>query len=453
MGTDKRLGFVMMLDVSGSMYYALNMVKIDAKAFVRQARSGDQFAINRFSDDAKWVYPEGQNPQLVTVSDSLKETADAKKYIEQLKTYNMTNMGEAIRLGNQIMNASTVTADLKAYVILSDGMHNWGTDPVNVLGPEPPVYIAALGSVSKQYFDRLIKKNSKSRFYNQPNAYQMMLMFNQILADSTDAGLMLNSMKPYEKGSDSIIETFQVSETDNAVKVNVVWSDAKYKYTSENPRDNQVNIVLIDPDDRNTDIRPDIAEEGYCIFNLENIKPGEWKVLIQYSVEENLSGTIGGIDFRTEIKTDLLLPLSAASNQPLDFGVLTMDGSSPLENVKVTAEISKPGIAVSELMNRYGEKIEQKLQRSRSTDAAGDLNEEHILNNIRQEIMLSDGTDIFERKVVKKQLSVSPNGDYLGSLEDMKEDGIYNVDVKIQGINPKTGLPFTRIKSGAVNVE
>lgn len=451
MSNDKKLGFVMMLDVSGSMSDAVNMVKIDAKAFVRQARSGDQFAVNRFSDDAKWVYPVSPNPKLVTVSPSLKETADAKKYIEQLQTYNMTNMGEAIRLANQIMKDSTITADLKAYVMLSDGAHNWGADPVDILGTEPPIYIAALGWVSRQYFDRLIRKNSKSRFYNQPNAYQMMLMFNQILADSTDSGLMLNNLNSYDQGSDSIIKTFQISEKDNAVKVNVVWSDAKYKYTSENPKNNQVNIVLIDPDDRNTDIRPDIAEEGYCIFHLENVKPGEWKVLIQYSVAETITGTIGGIDFHTDIKADLMLPSTASRNQPIDIGVLTMDGDHPLENLKVTAQISKPKIAVSEWTDQYGDRISRCLQTD--TEEAGNLTEEAAINKIREDIMLSEGRDIFEQQVIGKNLSVSKNGDYNVRIEDVKEDGIYNVEVKIQGINSKTGLPFTRIKSGAVSVE
>ena len=192
MGEAKTLAFVLMLDTSGSMWNAIDMVKIDAKAFIRQARVGDQFAINEFSDNGSWVYPAGTNPKLLTVKEGLHETEAALHYIEKLKTHNMTAMGEAIQIGNQIMKNTSLTSDLKAYVILSDGAHNQGVNPVSVLGSEPPVYIAALGNVSKRYFDQLTAKNPKSRFYNQPNAYQMMLMFNQILADANDNELMLN---------------------------------------------------------------------------------------------------------------------------------------------------------------------------------------------------------------------------------------------------------------------
>lgn len=448
---DKKLAFIMMLDVSGSMWDVINVVKIDAKAFVRQARCNDQFAINRFSDDAQWVYPEGTNPQLVTVSGDLRETQAALQPIENLRTYNMTNMGEAIRLGNQMMHNSTITADLKAYVLLSDGLHNQGMDPASILGADPPIYIAALGYVSMTYFNKLTAKNPKSKLYNKPNAYEMMLMFNQILADSTDSGLMLNDLKSYGKGSDYILEKFQVSAQDNAVKVNVVWTNANYHYTSGEPKANQVNIVLIDPDDRNTDIKPDIAEAGYCIYNLENIKPGEWKVLIQYSISETISGTIGGIDFHTDIKSDLLLPSTALSGQPLDIGVSAMCENNPLENLRVTAQISKPKIAASELLDRYGERIDQCMQVD--MDETGEASEESAINKIRQDILLKDGTDIFEKETIQQNLSLSKDGNYVCSMKDAKEDGIYSVDVKIEGIDSKTGLPFTRLKSGCVGVD
>lgn len=102
MSVEKTLAFVLMLDTSGSMADAINMVKIDAKAFVRMARKGDQFAINHFDTNASWVYPDSKNPKLLTVSQDLHETKDALNYIEAVSASGVTAMGDAIKLGNQI---------------------------------------------------------------------------------------------------------------------------------------------------------------------------------------------------------------------------------------------------------------------------------------------------------------------------------------------------------------
>ncbi|MBR1691644.1 MAG: VWA domain-containing protein [Lachnospiraceae bacterium] len=452
MGEAKTLAFVLMLDTSGSMWNAIDMVKIDAKAFIRQARVGDQFAINEFSDNGSWVYPAGTNPKLLTVKEGLHETEAALDYIEKLKTHNMTAMGEAIQIGNQIMKNTSLTSDLKAYVILSDGAHNQGVNPVSVLGSEPPVYIAALGNVSKRYFDQLTAKNPKSRFYNQPNAYQMMLMFNQILADANDNELMLNDLDTYKKGADYVLKRFRISSEDNAAQVNVVWSDKKYEYTSGMPGGNAINIVLIDPDDKNTDIKPDIAEDGYCIYNLENVKPGEWKVLVQYSVPEVIRGTAGGVDYYTDIKTKLLLPQTIRKDEPLDIRVCAEKNGEVLDQVKVTAQIASPILSEADVRKRYARKL-NAIQRKLAEKTDEETESADEMELLRSEILNTEKTDIFAKRISTHRLSLSKEGDYRLELDGKNQSGLCNVDIRIEGIDPKTKLPFTRIKSQAVYIE
>lgn len=451
MNKEKSLAFVLMLDVSSSMDEVIETVKIDAKAFVRQARKGDQFAINKFGSTASWVYPEGNNPTLLNVSSDLHETKAALNYIEKISSSGLTAMGDAIDLGNKIMAASAVQTDLKAYVMLSDGMHNIGKDPITVLGGEPPIFIAALGSVSHRVFDRLIEKNPRSKFYNRPNAYQMMLMFNQIVADSNDSELILNDVEEYKTGSDYILKTFQVSAEDNAAQVNVVWSNKKYEYTAGNPRGNKINIVLIDPDDKNTDIKPEIAEDGYCIYNMENVKPGKWKVLIQHSTNENLFGTVGGIDFYTDIKSNLILPGNMDVGSPLDIKVSAMKQNEVLENVKVTACIARPAVSIDRVMEKYDKEINACMQ----TDSIEEeCSKETALERLRLKILREEGKDILEKKISSQELMLSKDGYYeLGTDDSLETSGIYNVDVKIEGTDPKTGFAFTRLRSGAVLVK
>lgn len=449
MSETKKLAFVLMLDTSGSMWNAIDMVKIDAKAFVRQARSGDQFAINQFSDNASWVYPNEKNPKLLTVSKDLHETKASLDYIERLTARNLTAMGEAIKLGNNIMSNSKLTADLKAYVILSDGAHNEGIDPVAELKNEPPVYIAALGNVYKGYFDQLIAKNSKSRFYNKPNAYQMMLMFNQIVADSNNNELIINDLDSYQKSADYIIKKFQVSSEDNSMQLNVVWSNKKYGYTPGDPKGEKINIVLIDPDDNNTDIRPDISENGYCIYNLENVKPGTWKMLIQYSIADSFTGTIGGVDFYTDIKTNLLLPRNAGTDNDFKLRVSAMNGTDTLDKAKVTVQIARPIISESSIKEQYAEKLDLLIKDG--TD--GEMNDNSVMEKLRLDVLKTENKDIFAKETTQHELSLSDDGTYALDLKGKCASGICNIDVKIEGIDSKTKLPFTRLKSGAVYVE
>lgn len=442
MNEDKSLAFVMMLDTSGSMCSDIDMVRIDAKAFVRQARKGDQFAINQFNSSASWVYPTGSSPKMLTVSEDLHETKDSLSHIESICAGGLTAMGDAISLGNQIMKNTTVSTDLKAYVILSDGVHNRGVSPQDVLAGEPPVYIAALGRVYNAYFDKLVAKNPKSKFYNKPNAYQMMLMFNQIIADANDSELVLNEQDAYQKGADYILKTFDVSSDDNAAQVNVVWSDKKYEYTSGTPGGNSINIVLIDPDDKNTDIKPDIAEDGYCIYNLENVKPGKWKVLIQYAVPETVSGTIGGVDFYTDIKTNLMLPVG--TDGPQCIRVSALKNGNQMDNVRVTAQVSTPIMSYDDIKNEYEREIDSLMENSLDDENAEEYD---VIEKLHEEILKTENKDIFAKKVSMHELELSKDGEYVLEL-DGKISGICNADVKIEGVDPKTGLPFTRLKSG-----
>lgn len=448
---NKKLAFVMMLDTSGSMRSGLELLKIDAKAFVRQGRVGDQFAINQFSDNASWVYPAESAPKLVTITEGLRETKSATDYIERLCTHNMTNMGEAIVLGNDILRNSTVTAGLKAYVLISDGLHNEGTDPVSVLGSEPPIYVAAIGILEKSYFDRLVAKNNNSKFYNEPDAYQMMTIFNQIIADANENELILNTLDAYQQGADYLIKEFTITAGDNCSQLNVVWSNKNYRYTDGHPGGYYVNVILIDPDDNRTDIKPDIAEDGYCIYNLENMKPGKWKILIQYSTRESITGTIGAVDFYTDIRTNLILPKSLCKEEALKVRVSALKGSDIIDDTKVTAEICTPFLSEDEIREEYVAQIETiQFELSNTDDAESS---ESIYDRLREEVLQTEGRDIYAKKVSVHQLQLSADGEYVLEKSEGLKSGVSNVKIRIEGVDPKTNVPFTRLKAGSVYIE
>jgi hypothetical protein len=443
-----KLGFVMMLDVSDSMRDALPLVKIDSKAFVRCARPGDQFGINAFSDEAFWVYPEVPHdpkatPNIATVSGQAIETLAAALKIEELKTYNMTNMGKAIELSNNLITQATTP--LKAFVLLSDGYHNRGRDPAEVLQNTPPIYIAGLQILDRSYFNRLVAKNEKSRLFIAPNAFEMGVIFNYILADSNEANLALNEKDIYARGSDYMIKEFTVSEDGGLSQLNVVWSDKKYKYTSGMPSGNNINIILVDPDDRSTDKKPDIVDDGgYCIYNLQDAKPGVWHVVIQYCAEDTLLGTCGGIEFDPSVFSNFEFPSTINLGESFGAKVNVSHENNPLEQMNVRAKISSPLHSVDEVIERHKNDLKGvNIENSDCDDIYARL------RKLRDSKLRDHGVDIFPRKHSLHSLKIDKDGVYGLNWNEALVKGVYDMSVEINGIIPKTNRKYKSLKRGA----
>ncbi len=443
------LGYVLMLDVSDSMYDAIEQLKINTHAFVGWSRVGDQFGINTFSDDAQWLYPTGSNPNILTVSPDYKEVSDSYDYVENLKTRSMTNIGDAIKLGNDMI--SKATTDLKAFVLLSDGYHNTGTHPKYILGNTPPLYVAGLGSCLREsYFKEMLEKNPKSKFYNKPNAYEMTLMFDEILADSTDSALVMHKFDTMRRGAYYQVEKFDVSRDENEIFIHSVWAGKKYKYTSKDIQKNTFKITLMDPNDKATSYQPDIVEDGYCVYRLKDLRPGQWKVLTEYSIDEANYATLGGMDFATSIHTTVDAPTIAKLGEPIKFVTNILDGNSIIENAKVTAHIERPTISVENALKKYDDELRKVKLEEHMQDMVVD--EDLAKLEIIREQKLSK-VDILARTESFASLDMSKEGTYDLTLDNVNEPGIYEVNINIEGIDPQTGYKFSDMKNHTIIVE
>jgi hypothetical protein len=446
------LGYIMMLDVSDSMRNALAELKIDSKAFVRCSRVGDQFGVNAFSDTAFWVYPESPSPGDPTVTPSIAtvtapqhETLAAAYAIENLHTYMMTNMGQAIQLSNNMIRGAVTP--LKAFVLLSDGYHNTGPDPVSILGSDPPIFIAGLNILDMSYFNRLVTKNPQSRFYNAPNSDEMELIFHHILADSNKANLALNALNRYTPGSDSVIKTFTISEDDGLSQLSIVWSDEKYHYTPGEPEGDNIHVMLMDPDHNRADIKPDISDGGYCIYNLQNAKPGDWHVVIEYSIAGTLSGTCGGIEYNPRTVSDFEFPSVIASGGNFEGKVNISHKGKPLEHMRVRAEISSP-------LRAAGDVIEDHKNDLPRVDI-GNSDQGNMyarLQKLHADKLANEGVDILPRKHSLHNFKIDEGGAYRLNYSDALVKGIYNISVEIDGVIPATGRAYKSLKRGSFAV-
>ena len=351
-----KLGYILMLDKSGSMTGAIDQVKLNAQVFVGCSRENDQFGVCGFSDNAIWVYPEGQAPNIVTVSPSAIEITAANKNIQGITLGNLTNIGDAIRIGNIMIGKATT--DLKAFVMLSDGDHNTGTHPRDVLGNQPPLFVAGLGYyLDERYFTELIKKNKDSRYYPIPTSFEMMQIFNDIIGESNKSPVLMNSLNEMPSGVGYNVNSFDVSRESNELSVNVVWDNQRYKYVTGYLQKNTFRPLLIDPDNRQTQYQPYFVGDGFCVYRLKNLKPGKWKLWTEYSIDNRAYCTFGCVNYASDLKPMINAPPTVTVGENIKLSVQMYDGKAKLTNAFVRAHIEKPTISLNSALKKYEQEL------------------------------------------------------------------------------------------------
>jgi hypothetical protein len=442
-------GFIMMLDVSGSMCYDIDLLKIYAKAFVRYALPRDQFGVNSFNDTAAWIYPTGTNPDIVTVSPFKAETGEAANQIELIKSGGTTNIGAAIALGENMIQKSD--AGLKAFVLFSDGEHNTGPKPDTVLKNEPPLYVAALGYWMKEsYFAKMLAKNPKSKLYQELNAVKVMEIFNDIRSDSSQTMLTANDFDLYQKGSDYIIRDFTVPPDSRNMQLSVVWSNNKYQYTGGNPTDNMINVILVDPNNKTTGLKPDITEKGFCIFNMDQMYAGNWKCLIQYvRLNDDLASTFGALSLDTSIKVNIEAPMILKAGNSAALNLWGENKGAGISHMTVGARLSKPFISLEKALKKYAGEIEGIDLGAED----GDYADAKVAKLMKYRKANLDKHDILGNAHSHSYLPMTKDGSFVYNLSDTQDPGIYALNLDIEGIDPASGQKFKCRKTHSFIVE
>lgn len=447
------IGCIAMLDISGSMYGdAIDMVKVDAKAFVDKFYDGDQIGINAFHSKARWIYPKGDAPHIVTVNveesggvEVSKEKEEAREAIEQISAGGRTNISAAIILANEMIKTSD--AGKKAFFLFSDGYHNEGQNPCEVLGAEPPIYIGALGNwIKEEYFRELKNKNPKSRIFTRPNPYDVETMFNEIRGDLVEGMLLCNQFSQYRKGTDYLIREFIVPADSSRTQVSVVWTNSKYRYISSGFAQNCFQALLIDPTGKTTDLKPGIVQDGYCIFNEENMMPGKWKCLIQYAgLGDDMGGTVGVVSLDSKTKINIKAPGFSERNQPVSFRLQAECEKEILEGLTVRAIIRKPLASAEHALNRLEKQIKSLKLAEPNGRKLEDIDKLNLLYMSQPEKYPEFG---YQRQFGAAEFSKDGTYDYI--LEKPEVPGVYEAEFTVEGINKVTGQPFSCVKSESV---
>lgn len=447
------IGCIAMLDISGSMRgETVELVKLDAKAFVDKFYDGDQMGVNAFHSKAKWIYPEGASPHIVTVNveesggvETSREKDGARAAIDGISAGGLTNISSALTLANEMIKTSD--AGKKAFFLFSDGCHNEGQNPCEVLGPEPPIYIGALGNwIKEEYFKELKDKNKKSRIYTRPNPYDVEMMFNEIRSGCVEGMLLCNQCSQYRKGTDYLIQEFLVPADSSKTQISVVWTNQKYRYISSGFARNCFQVLLIDPEGRTTSLKPGIVRDGYCIFNVEHMMPGKWKCLIQYAgLGDDMGGTIGAVSLDCKTNIDITAPGFSERNQPVSFRLQAECEKEILEGLTVSAVIRKPLASAEDALNRLENQIESLKFAEVEGGKLDDIDKLNLLYLSQPEKYPEFG---HQRQFGAARFSKDGTYEYI--LEKPEVPGVYEAEFTAEGINQVTGQPFSCVKSESI---
>jgi uncharacterized repeat protein (TIGR01451 family) len=273
------LRVILVLDRSGSMSAEQRLVfaKQGANQFVDLLRVGDSVGVVSFSDSVSVNFP-------VTAITGPGTQASAKSAINSLNASGATNIGGGLQAAlNQITSQADHSCN-NIIVLLSDGDHNTGTPPANVIPAlqDEGVTVLSVGlgagiSSFGQATLQNVATQTGGKFYRVSNSADLVALFIQLSLENTGSGLLARAPEAINSG--------EVKES--SVLVEAGAESATFAVTIDNPAD-AITLTLQTPSGgviTQADAGPNPAVEFIAgpnsrIFRIHAPEAGTWKMII-----------------------------------------------------------------------------------------------------------------------------------------------------------------------------
>ena len=441
---------VPIIDISESMsqYGHVEQALIDTQAFLRLHKAGDKLAVVACDHKARTVFTG--NGGLATVDPLLNITASAATAVAGLA---FDGLSSAIGLGLQhsrsFLDASRLS---RACVLLSDGQHNDGPSPLEVL-PIYPVMACALGPQADQHLLQQIAQRTGGRYFYAPRAVDLMKVYNQVRASSANAALLSNQLTDIAQHGYQLFPVL-IGQRPGAAQLSLVWSRREVSYTSGSPKGNQLSVTLVDPSGAVSQRAPSIIGAGFVIFNIPDPAAGQWYLQVEFAGSgQSISCTAGALQHPASARSGLAnirLRVEMAAchplGQPLPITVHLDAGGEVLSNVRAHAIVQGPTISLADALVKYGDQLYtvQALPFDRARGIAEPLAR---LAALRHRLLPELDILAHQQRVV--HLGAAAN--QLGSWLDTPVPGSYSVQVVVSGDSQASG-PFQRCELVSVLV-
>jgi hypothetical protein len=417
-----------LIDISGSMqsYGYLTPAKADADTFVNMFQPGDRFAVISFSDNAYRTYPTGASLEVFGTGTATAASAA----IQVLGAKNLTNIGQAIQFGNDLLAGES---EPRGQVLLSDGDWNVPPDPISVLNKSIRVYTIALGNNGQLPLLRKIATETGGFYSFVPDAIGLASIYFDILEYTHVGQVVYNTLKRGMINQQHFNSVVKLSAGLDSASIAVNWADPSVTYAASAPANNQIGVTVRDPDFKIVPIQPTYRKYGFVVYNLPNPKAGNWYFDTVFVGNKSVNVTAGAID------PDQLAVLSlegpggeVPAGEPFTVRArLSYDGQ-PVGGGGLGASAEVPSVSMAEAIERYGDEASGLA----AGDDGGTPTPEAKITLLRQQRL--PYVDILPRHEVGAQVRETAAGEHELTFRTDKP-GEYVVRVEAVAPHPRGG--------------
>ncbi len=321
-----------------------------ARLFVDLAANDDLLAIVDFDQAATVLEP---------LSLVRNNRTELKSAIDLVDSSGETNIGGGLLASFDQLAERGIPGHGKATVLLTDGVHNTGTDPLSVvpLYVEQgwPVYTVALTDYADEALMREIARQTGGRYYSAPTSSALLDIYNRI--------------KQTIKGQDQVTSgtgTVSVNQTVQNT-VNIDTSVQVVEFTCLCPQ-TTINYYIYYPNGTRVERNPAtptgtespdityISSDTYQIYQVNNPPVGNWMYAI------NATGANVTVNYSSTVAVSATIELSASINafayargEPVTVTAEVRNDTAGIGNATVNALFTLPdGSNETVLLNGTG---------------------------------------------------------------------------------------------------
>lgn len=260
------------LALSAAGLAPIDLAKQGAGSFIQLLEELDRAGVTSFSDAASVDYPMNQM--------SAANKASALAAISGLQASGSTNIGGGLQasLGQITGEGDKVAGEV--IVLLSDGMHNTGTDPDSVLPALKQrgvtVHTIGLGQVDAALMSRIARETGGTYLFAS-TAAELNAHFLSVLSATRSKGIVESEQEDVGAGGVLTIPVFVDSFTSGAgADFLLAWGDPAVELSFSLKRPDGTTVLVTDP---GVTFEYD-ASRAFKRYNVVTPAPGAWSTLI-----------------------------------------------------------------------------------------------------------------------------------------------------------------------------
>lgn len=346
-GKAANVDVALIIDSSGSMSWndPNDLRKSAAKLFVDLLSPGDRVAVVDFDEDVVVLMP------LREIRDQSDKDA-VKAAIDRIDSSGWTNIGGGLFEGFNELNSS-YNGNRKVAILLTDGYHNTGRDPSDVVplykAKGWPVYTIALTGDADENLLRWIASETGGKYYKAPTAAELQQIYNEIKRVVKKQELIEKREGLISQG-ESVKDTVTVDSTVKSMDIALSWEGSDLDLILYYPNGTRVELNASTP--TGTEDPNIIHREGatYEAYTLINPAPGNWSY-------EIIAVSVTGFENYTLVAAaTTTATFSAGSdkdvyylNEPVKITAVFLNGTEGIEGATVIANITQPNMVTESI--------------------------------------------------------------------------------------------------------